>query len=202
MEEGEEPDFLQLYLPLRQLFSKTTTISRANCARIQKINCLGVLQSLSDRFYLWHDDPLEFWERLVRKLPRYSDQKTEDRARIFLQGAAHLDAQIEDERILRRFVAVSAYRLFRRAFPTSQARIVTKNVEQFLNLVRLPSSTNDIEIYAGILRRGQKHAFFCKKVEQSQHSNEYTCSNNVNQHLDGEADDYGPLPFSAIPDSM
>ncbi|PFH63211.1 hypothetical protein XA68_16650 [Ophiocordyceps unilateralis] len=39
-------------------------------------------------------------------------------------------------------------------------------------------------------------------MEQSEHSGDDVCSNNENWHLDGEAGDYGPLLFSAIPDPI
>lgn len=142
LEEGEPLEFLRrLYLPLHSLFSITTTTSQANRERIEQINHLEVPSRLQDQFSSFETDPLEFWERLIKPLPQYSDQLPENSARIFLQGAAQLDSNIEEQRILRRFVAVSTYNLFRRTFPTSShTRGLEKQLERFLFMLELPSS--------------------------------------------------------------
>lgn len=184
LEEGETSEFLrQLYLPLRSLFSTTTTTSQANRARIEQINQLEVPSRLQVRFSSFETDPLEFWERLVKPLPQYSDQLREKRARIFLQGAAQLDSNIEEQRILRRLVAVSAYNLFRRTFPTSShSRVLEKQLERFLFMVELPSSEH--KICGDIIRRGQRHTQFCQKLKV------------------GEEVGFGSLFFASIPDTM
>lgn len=198
--EEEKPEiFRQLYLPLRSLFTRTTTSSRANCSKIEQISCLAVPDSLSRRFSRWLEDPLDFWETLLEALPRYSGRRAEDRARIFLEGAAHLDTQIDEQRILRRFVAVSAYRLFRRAILTSRTRILNSNIKAFLALVGLPTSETDVENYGDIIRRGERHVSFCHRVEGG---DDDAPKNDDEEHLCGGANDYGPLFFSDIPDSM
>jgi hypothetical protein len=126
---------------------------------------------------------LEFWERLIKPLPQYSDQLQENRVRIFLQGAAQLDSNIEEQRILRRFVAVSAYNLFRRTFPTSShTRILDKQLERFLVTEGLPSSEHTI--CGEIIRRGQRHTQFCQQLKV------------------GEEVGFGTLFFASIPDTM
>lgn len=158
LEEGQKPlEFLrQLYLPLRQLFSTTTRPSQANCSRIQQItrHDLKVPESLSSRFCQWRNNPLGFWERLVETLPRYSDQPAAHRARIFLEGADALNFQLDNGRILRRFMAVSAYSLLRRAAPASSTDIRASHIAGFLEHIGLPQSKANIEKYGDILRRG------------------------------------------------
>ena len=197
----DEPEFLrQLYLPLHNVFKTTTTTSRANRTRIQKINRLEVLQSLYCRFSQFEKDPLEFWERLIEALPQYSDQILAERARAFLQGAVQLDSKISEQRIFQRFVAVAAYNLFRRAIPTSETRILSKSVKEFLHHMGLPNSDGEISKYGDIIRRGQKHTLFCQKlrsgtiIDDGDHDRHGGC---VDQD-----EDYGPLFFLSIPDSM
>ena len=199
LQEGEEEkqEFLrQLYLPLHSIFKTSTTKSQANRSRIQKISRLEVLQSLSNRFPQFERDPWEFWERLITSLPPYSEQTIETRAQVFLQGAAQLDCTLWEQRILQRFIAVSAYSLFRRAIPTSGARVLTTNIEKFLVDVGLQNVPNATEIYGKIIRRGQRHTLFCQKLNSID-------GDRVDSDDRGEVtEDYGPLFFISIPDTM
>ncbi|KJZ70803.1 hypothetical protein HIM_09816 [Hirsutella minnesotensis 3608] len=195
--DGEQPEFLrQIYLPLRQLFGQPS-FSRANYIKIQQIDRLEVPNNISSRFHRWLEEPTDFWENLIDELPRYSQQEREDRARTFFESAALLDRQIDHQRILRRFVAVSAYRLFRRATPKSSTRILTANIHKFLHQVGLPSSKQDIETYGGIIRRGKRHVDFCRKVEVG-----YDDNGKDEEVARGEVNDFGPLFFLDIPDSI
>lgn len=100
-EDRESSEFLrQLYIPLRSLFGTSTKTSQANRARIEKINKLTVPHRLLNRFTSFQQDPLEFWERLVLELPKYSGQEQKARSRTFLQGVAQLDSNIEEQRVL------------------------------------------------------------------------------------------------------
>lgn len=113
VDDNQKLEFLrQLYVPLRRLFNTTTTTSKANRDRVKNVNHLEVLQTLRDRFPRFDEDPLEFWERLIETLPRPSERAERDRAKAFLKGATQLDTNIEEQLILRRFMAVSAYKLF------------------------------------------------------------------------------------------
>ncbi|KAJ5956887.1 hypothetical protein N7501_011166 [Penicillium viridicatum] len=78
----------QLYMPLRKLFSTTTTSSKANRDRVKSVDHLEVLPTLHDRFPRFEKTPFEFWERLIESLPRYSEQADRNRAKNFLEGAA------------------------------------------------------------------------------------------------------------------
>lgn len=202
--EGEEPEFLrQIYLPLRQLFSKTTRASQANYARIKQISRLRVPEILSSRFIGWLKDPLQFWERILEALPKYSDQPPKNRAKIFLEGVHALDSQLEIGRIFQRFAAVSASRLFKRANPTSAARIGTKHITGFLEHAGLENSEANIKKYGDILRRGQRIISFCQRLaDKEQPNNNAHSDDNVMEQPHLETSDYGPLFFPDIPDSM
>ncbi|KJZ70586.1 hypothetical protein HIM_10015 [Hirsutella minnesotensis 3608] len=203
-EGDDKPEFLrELYLPLRHLFSKTTRASQANYNRIQQISILRIPEILSSRFCQWLEDPLQFWERLLEAVPRYSDQLPKDRARIFLEGAHALESQLEIGRIFRRFVAVSAIRLFTRANPTSSARIRTKHITEFIEQVGLPRTETNIEKYGDILRRGRRITTFCQRLaDNGEQNGNADIDDNILEHSCLEINDYGPLFFSDIPDSI
>ncbi|PYI02924.1 hypothetical protein BO78DRAFT_432506 [Aspergillus sclerotiicarbonarius CBS 121057] len=203
----EKLEFLrELYGPLRDLFGTTTTCSRANRTRITRIVSLEIPKSLHVRFPQFEKDPLEFWERLVENLPQYSKQNVGNRARTFLESAAQLDVIMDEQRILRRFVAVSVYRLFQRAIPTSGARVLNKNVEQFLKNLNIPNTEEDINKYGDIIRRGQRHRPFCMDLKRGPPSadDEQCCDIEEGAVLGEEnaTEDYGPLFFSSIPDTV
>lgn len=186
----------QLYVPLRRLFGTTTSRSKANIHRVQSINQLEVLQKLRDRFPQFKKDPFEFWERSVEALPQYSGQGKLDRARTFLEGAVQLDTNIDEQRILQRFVAVSAYKLFRRAIPTSESRVLVTSVKRFLVHTGLSVSNCDIETYSNIIRRGQRYTNFCRQLAAGHIGD----GDLVNGEEHNEI--YGTLFFLSIPDSM
>lgn len=199
--------FRQLYVPLRSLFNTTTSTSQASRAKICAISRLEVLPSLQARFYEFEKDPLEFWERNVKALPRYSNLDAEDRARNFLEGAAQLDSNIEEQLILRRFVAVSAYSLFRRVFPNNpEDRVFNSNIEQFLTQMGLPNTEADTKKYGSIIRRGQRHKMICRKLSDGNPSNKIPRSNldsnESAESIDGHNENYGPLFFSSILDAL
>ncbi|KAL2695835.1 hypothetical protein AAEP93_003135 [Penicillium crustosum] len=193
-DDKQKREFLrQLYVPLRRLFSTTTTRSNANHDRVKSVDHLEVLPTLHDRFPRFEENPFEFWERLIESLPRYSEQT--DR-----------NTNIDEQRILRRFVAVSTYKLFRRATPTSESRVVKTSVERFLTRAGLSISENDVDKFGDIIRRGQRHTTFCQKLAAG-------VLVHKNMEADGISDDglvnreeyneiYGPLFFSSIPDSI
>lgn len=119
-------------VPLRDLFSTSTTPSRANRTRVLGISRLEVLKSLAERFQDFETDPLDFWERLSKALPQYAKYGPENRAKIFLEGAVQLDTNIQEQLILQRFVSVASYKLFRRAIPASDTRIMPESLKRFL----------------------------------------------------------------------
>ncbi|PHH59602.1 hypothetical protein CDD81_2840 [Ophiocordyceps australis] len=190
--DGEKPDFLrQIYLPLHRLFGRPS-FSRTNFMKVQQITHLEVPNSISNQFPRWLEKPLDFWENFTDELPRYSQEEIEARARAFLQSAALLERQIDNQRIFRRFVAVSAYRLFRRATPTSSTRILNSNIERFLNLVGFQDSETGFETYGSIIRRGKRLADFCRAAEVGE-------DDGVTH---GEINDFGPLFLLDLPDSI
>lgn len=84
-DDKQKREFLrQLYVPLRRLFSTTTTRSNANHDRVKSVDHLEVLPTLHDRFPRFEENPFEFWERLIESLPRYSEQTDRSRAKTFL----------------------------------------------------------------------------------------------------------------------
>ncbi|KAI9923423.1 hypothetical protein ASPWEDRAFT_304204 [Aspergillus wentii DTO 134E9] len=185
-EKNEDREFFRkLYLPLRKAFTTTTSSSQTNCSRVCRIDQLEVLPSLQARFSEFEKDPLQFWENIAKTLPKYSGLETQNRARTFLEGAAQLEANIEEQRILRRFVALSAYNLFRRAFPmASNDRVYDSNVKKFLTRVGLPKE--NYNEYGDIIRRGQRHKGFCHRLRDGS----------------GDGEDYGALFFPSIPDTI
>ncbi|CAI7643606.1 unnamed protein product [Penicillium palitans] len=207
VDDKQKLEFLrQLYVPLRRLFNTTTTSSKANRDRVKSINHLEVLQTLRDRFPRFEENPFEFWESPIESLPRYSEQAERNRAKTFLEGAAQLDNNIDEQRILRRFVAVSAYKLFRRAIPTSESRVVTTSVKRFLIRAGLSISDDDVDKYGDIIRRGQRHTNFCQElaagvlVHKSVEAVDISDGGVVNREEYNEI--YGPLFFPSIPDSI
>ncbi|KAJ5971809.1 uncharacterized protein N7479_001727 [Penicillium vulpinum] len=206
-DDTQKLEFLrQLYVPLRRLFGTTTTRSKANHDRVKSVDRLEVLPTLHDRFSRFEENPFEFWERLIEPLPRYSEQADRNRAKTFLEGAAQLDTNIDEQRILRRFVAVSAYKLFKRAIPSSGSRVANKSVERFLTGVGLSISDNDVDKFGDIIRRGHRHTTFCQElaagvlVHKNMEADDHSNSGLVNREEYNEV--YGPLFFSSIPDSI
>ncbi|KAJ5115567.1 hypothetical protein N7526_011448 [Penicillium atrosanguineum] len=121
-------------------------------------------------------------------------------------GAAQLDTNIEEQLIFRRFVAVSAYNLFRRVFPNSpESRVFTCNIAQFLVLTGLPTTDADIDKYGSIIRRGQRQMLICRKLKDDDPSS-YSPQDNLISDDTSESmqdsDDYGLLFFSSIPDAL
>ncbi|KAM4066716.1 hypothetical protein HRG_012150 [Hirsutella rhossiliensis] len=175
--DGEKPGFLrQIYLPLRQVFGQPS-FSRANFLKIQQITHLEIPNSISSHFPRWLEKPIDFWENFIDELPRYSQEKIEDRARTFLQSAALLDKQIDHQRIFRRFT-----------FQTSDSKIINPDLEH-----KHPDiSPSDIEIYGSIIRRGKRLVDFCRTVDVG----------DDNDVTHGETNDFGPLFFLIIPDSI
>jgi hypothetical protein len=208
VDDKQKLEFLrQLYVPLRRLFNTTTTSSKANRDRVKNVNSLEVLQILHDRFPRFEENPFEFWESLIEPLPRYSEESERNRAKTFLEGAAQLDTNIDEQRILRRFVAVSAYKLFRRAIPTSESRVVTTSVKRFLLRAGIAISENDdVDKYGDIIRRGQRHTNFCQGLAAGVLVNKNMEANDISEDGMIEREEYneiyGPLFFSSIPDSM
>lgn len=209
-ENDEKRKFLrQLYVPLRDLFSTTTTSSRANRTRVLAISHLEVLKSLHARFPDFEADPLEFWERLTEALPQYSEDGADNRAKIFLESAVQLDTNIQEQLILQRFVSLAAYRLFQRAIPTSGTRIMPETLKRFLIHVGIWSSDcgdQDLCKYGEIIKRGQRHERFCQILMASQSTDEDTPGNNARRETgvkwEYDNETYGPLFFSSIPDTM
>ncbi|KAJ6036010.1 hypothetical protein N7540_000289 [Penicillium herquei] len=201
VEDTQQLDFLRrIYRPLHKLFSTSSSISKVNCERVKNIKRLQIPQTLQDRFSQFERNPLEFWEMLIESLPRYSDKAEQHRAKLFLQSAAHLEKNFDEQMILRRLVAISSYKLFRRAIPTSDKRIMKPSVKKFLSHVGLSFSEKDIETFSGILHRGQRQNNFCKELAAQASDDKLetarsNCSEDDN-HI------YGPLFFSSIPDSM
>jgi hypothetical protein len=196
LENDEKREFLRrLYVPLRDLFSTSTTPSRANRTRVLGISRLEVLKSLAERFQGFETDPLEFWERLSKALPQYAKHGAENRAKIFLEGAVQLDTNIQEQLILQRFVSVASYKLFRRAIPASDTRIMPESLKRFLIHVGICSSESgheDIRKYGDIIKRGRRHAHFCQELKSGQTIDD----------SEGDNEAYGPLFFSSIPDTM
>lgn len=200
-ENDEKREFLRrLYVPLRDLFSTSTTPSRANRTRVLGISRLEVLKSLAERFQDFETDPLDFWERLSKALPQYAKPGA-NRAKIFLEGAVQLDTNIQEQLILQRFVSVASYKLFRRAIPASGTRIMPETLKGFLIHVGICSSESedeDIHKYGDIIKRGRRQAHFCQELKDGQ----TTDGDTDERDSEGDNEDYGPLFFSSIPDTM
>lgn len=197
-ENDEKREFLRrLYFPLRDLFSTSTTSSRANRTRVLEISRFEVLESLAQRFRVFETDPLEFWERLSEALPQYDKHGAEKRAKTFLEGAVQLDTNIQEQLILQRFVSVAAYKLFRRAMPSSGTRIMPESLRRFLMHVGICYSGScegeDIDKYGDIIKRGRRYAHFCQRLVASQ---------TIDEDREGDNEAYGPLFFSSLPDTM
>ena len=205
VEDPQQLDFLrQIYRPLHKLFATSTTTSKVNYERVKNIQSFQIPQTLQCRFSQFENDPLEFWEMLLKPLPRYSDKAEEDRARFFLENAAHLEKNFEDQIILRRLVAVSSYKLFRRAIPTSDQRIMRPSVKKFLSHIGLSVSEDDAEIietFSEILHRGKRQKIFCEELAVEV-SNDDSLEDTRLNHDEDDNHIYGPLFFSSIPDSM
>jgi hypothetical protein len=205
VEDSQHLDFLRrIYRPLHKLFATSTTTSKVNCARVREIKSFQIPQTLQRRFARFEADPLEFWEMLVKPLTRYSDKAEEDRAKLFLENAAHLEKNIDEQMILRRLVAVSSYKLFRRAIPTSDQRIMKPSVRKFLSHVGLSISEDDVDTiktFSDILHRGKRQKDFCEELTVENSNDD---SLQATRPSSGEDDNhiYGPLFFSSIPDSM
>ncbi|GLA78622.1 hypothetical protein AtubIFM55763_011636 [Aspergillus tubingensis] len=197
-ENDEKREFLRrLYFPLRDLFSTSTTSSRANRTRVLEISRFEVLESLAQRFRVFETDPLEFWERLSEALPQYDKHGAEKRPKTFLEGAVQLDTNIQEQLILQRFVSVAAYKLFRRAMPSSGTRIMPESLRRFLMHVGICYSGScegeDIDKYGDIIKRGRRYAHFCQRLVASQ---------TIDEDREGDNEAYGPLFFSSLPDTM
>lgn len=103
-------------------------------------------------------------------------------------------------------MAVSAYKLFRRAIPTLESRVVTTSVKRFLIRAGLSISDDDVDKYGDIIRRGQRHTNFYQEliagvlVYKSVEAVDISDGGVVNREEYNEI--YRPLFFPSIPDSM
>lgn len=207
-EETETKELLLVvYKQLHRQFGKTTSSSQAHRAMITQLPSLVVIPSFDHDFPKFEKSPWLFWEGTVKKLPPYGSQPMKDRAAIFLTGAAQLASNIEDQLILRRFVAISAYHLFLQAFPRKDnigSRIYTSNIKKFLALLGLPQEDADITTYGDIIRRGRRQKSFCLKLKNDDSfHNDSEDFPAINDRTGNQAVvDYGPLLFSGIPDSL
>jgi hypothetical protein len=192
---GENRDFLRrLYDPLHDIFKAARNTSRVNRDRIQAITELKIPQSLLDDFPNFIVDPLGFWERRQQDLPHYSKKTGLERTKLFLQMAIQLSNNIDEQIILRRFVATSTYKLFKRA-TWETSRTTPDNIRQFLSASGIPvpddpdEQKDIVDKYVIIIRRGQRQEKICKEVDDSKGDD---ISNRI----------YGPLFFDSIPDNM
>lgn len=191
---GEKRDFLRrLYEPLHDIFKVCRNGSQANLNHVKTIRKLKIPQIFLDRFPKFVQEPLDFWERQVQDLPHYSKKSGLERTTVFLQAAIKLSNNIDEQIILRRFVATSAYELFKRATSCS-SRTTPDNIHKFLSAAGVPipvepdAKKKVLEEYGSIISRGKRQEKICK------------CIANRGDNISNEI--YGPLFYKSIPDNM
>lgn len=195
-----------LYDSLRKLFSTTTTVSQANRVRVLRLERLELVGSLQARFSQFEEDPLAFWNGLTLGLPQYGLEEPKIRAKSFLERAAQLESTVQEQLVLRRFVAVAAFKLFRRAIPTVNHQIPKQALARFLDQVGISSSESNIEKYGYLLKRGQRIVRFCQELKAGKLRSTHFGDDDMNNGCEGNRGDdngnYGPLFFLSLPDAM
>lgn len=184
---------------------------RSRKPRVYKMTIIPLskhFEHVSCHFQTWCQNPKLFWERWTTTLKAYSHEQQADRARLFLEDAVHLDTEIEGLRILQRFVAVSAYKLFLRAVPEAKERISGKQITAFLTTIGIQAFHEEGEKYGDVVRRGRNWVLFCGQLDALSRP-ESKCvgaaddgSLTISGSSPGSSDIYGPLLASSVNDAM
>ncbi|PHH88083.1 hypothetical protein CDD83_8031 [Cordyceps sp. RAO-2017] len=200
MKEEAVEFFQRLLIPLRSVFMKHelgSTASRnsstANRKRIKSITKVRTRESIYSEFPKWQASPATFWEESIEPLRHISQNNRLDHLRIFLEKAFQRTPQFERQIVLHRFVCVSIYQSFRRAYPA--IRIKERNVHEFL--VCAGVSTEYASACLELIRGGRSRTTFCQKLQvDGRDAARYT-----EQEFTVDVD-YGPLFILEIPDQI
>ncbi|QGA17625.1 hypothetical protein EYB26_005300 [Talaromyces marneffei] len=182
-----------LYDPLKKLFAKApSNSSRANARQIQKIEEIKISQR--DRFSEYRENIPAFWENDVKNI-HYFDEEDESKVKAFLKSACRLNKNVTELLILRRFVDLATYKLYRRIFP--EALVWEEKVREFLKLAHI-SDPDDSEVadFCDIIRRGKRERDFCIELARKTNTDDEDESEEENNSI------YGPLFVDHIPDAI
>lgn len=179
--------YQELYDALKKSFTLSSTSSRANSQQIENIENIEI--SHRDRFSEYKHNKLAFWEFEVENLSYFNEQSQTD-AKAFLKSACRLNQNVNDLSIVRRFVDVATYKLYRRAFPGNE-NISKAKAKELWTLVHV-SNPDETEIsdLCDILRRGKKERDFCTELTEK----------NIDEEEDNSI--YALLFVKNIPDAM
>jgi hypothetical protein len=179
-----------LYDPLKRLFAPASNSSKATSQQIRNIKKIEI--SHRNHFPEFKKNELSFWENDIENL-RYFNEKDERKVYAFFKSACRTDKNVTDLLILRRFVDLATYKLYRRAFP----EITLVRETRVKELLKLAGGSNpdekEILNLCDIIRRGKRVRDICIHLAREK---------NIDEKEEEDDRIYGRLFAKNIPDAM